>query len=175
MTTRTRQTPAREPVREEPAAATPVRRQRVRQGTDRYAFDKAIIPDGWSYEWKRYSVLGQEDPAYMAELHQLGFSPVPAERHPGLFLPVGYTGSIILGGQILMERPVELEMEAREEDDMRARAQVRGSREQFGMVPQARGFEGPSQHPSAARNSFVRSSYERVDAPAVKYEPSIDE
>jgi hypothetical protein len=173
MTTRTRQSAAREPVREEPTAA-PVRRQRVRQGTDRYAFDRSIIPDGWTYEWKRHSVLGQEDPAYLAELHQLGYSPVPAERHPGQFLPVGYTGAIILGGMILMERPMELEMEARDEDAMRARAQVRGSREQFGMIPQARGFEGPGQHQSAARNTFVRSSYERVDAPAVKYE-TIDE
>jgi hypothetical protein len=54
-----------------------------------------------------------------------------------VFLPAGYTGSIIIGGQMLMERPVELEQEAETENKMAARAQVRGSREQFGLTPRA--------------------------------------
>jgi hypothetical protein len=168
---RTRQTPARETE----VTAAPVR-QRVRKTADRYYVDPSIIPDGWIYQWKRHSTLGQEDPGYMAELAQVGFTPVPAERHPGVFLPVGYTGSIIIGGQMLMERPVELEQEAQNENRMAARAQVRGSREQFGLTPRASGFEGPDTHQSARRNSGVKVGREAVDAPAVKYDyGNIDE
>jgi hypothetical protein len=156
---RTRQASARETDTSQPV------RKRVRQGNDRYAFDKSIIPDGWVYQWKRHTVLGQEDHAYQAELAQVGFTPVPAERHEGVFLPVGYKGSIIIGGQILMERPVELEREARMEDRDRANAQVRGSREQFGLRDKTR-FEDRSK---------LRVGVEQVDAPRPKYQPSIDD
>lgn len=163
---RTRQTPARETE----VSAAPVRR-RVRQGTDRYAFDLSIQPDGWIYQWKRHSVLGQEDPGYMAGLSQVGFTPVPAERHPGMFLPAGSTGSIIIGGMILMERPIELEEEAREEDRERAHAQKVGSFEQFGIKTK---FDTDSRN--ARRNTGVRVGHEKVDAPKPKYDyGSIDE
>ena len=168
---RTRETEARET-----PAAPSHGRQRVRQGTDRYHFDPAIVPDGFVYQWKRYAVLGQEDPAYLAELHQVGFEPVPAERHDGLFLPKGTKGPIIIGGQILMDRPIDLEQEARAEEKYKADAQVRGSREQFGMTPTARGFEGAHETSSQkVRNAtFVRSSSERVEAPRPKHEIAID-
>jgi hypothetical protein len=163
---RTRQTPARETE----VSASPTR-TRVRQGTDRYAIPTEIIPDGWVYQWKRHSVLGQEDPGYAAELAQVGFTPVPAERHPGRFLPAGYTGSIIIGGMILMERPVELENEAKAEDRARARAQKVGSYEQFGLKTN---FD--TDAPNARRNTGVRVSREAVDAPKPKYDyGSIDE
>jgi hypothetical protein len=55
---RTRQTPARETDVSSAPSAGPVRR-RVRQGTDRYAFDKSIVPDGFVYQWKRHSIIGQ--------------------------------------------------------------------------------------------------------------------
>ena len=166
---RTRQTPARETDVASAPSTGPVRR-RVRQGTDRYAFDKSIVPDGFVYQWKRHSILGQEDPAYMAELHQLGFDPVPAERHPGIFLPADYKGVIVIGGQILMERHIENECEARREDKKKADDQLRGSREQFGMVPRARGFEGADANPGARRNSGVRVGREVVDAPRPQYQ-----
>lgn len=166
VTTRTRQTPARETE----VNAAPVRR-RVPRGTDRYAFDQSIQPDGWVYEWKRHSVLGQEDPGYMAELAQVGYTPVPAERHPGLFLPTDFKGSIIIGGQILMERPIELQREAKDEERRAAVAQKRGSFEQFGLATR---FD--TDAPNARRNTCVRSGYETVDAPKPKYDyGSIDE
>jgi hypothetical protein len=107
----------------------------------------------------------------MAELAQVGFTPVPAERHPGRFLPAGYTGSIIIGGMILMERPEELEQEARDEDRMRARAQKIGSFEQFGLKTN---FD--TSEAKARRNTGVKVSREAVDAPKPKYDyGSIDE
>lgn len=168
---RTRQTPARETDVASAPSTGPVRR-RVRQGTDRYAFDQSIVPDGFVYQWKRHSILGQEDPAYMAELHQLGFDPVPAERHDGLFLPVGTKGPIIIGGQILMERHVENEREARWEDKKRADDQVNGSRQQFGLPPAANSRFAAESAKSRAVTG-VRVGREVVDAPRPKYQ--IDE
>jgi hypothetical protein len=163
---RTRQSPARETE----VNAAPVRR-RVPRGTDRFAFDQSIQPDGWIYEWKRHTILGQEDPGYMAELTQVGYSAVPAERHPGVFLPADYKGSIIMGGQILMERPVELHREAKQEERRAAVAQKRGSFEQFGLQT---AFD--TDAPNARRNTGAKSAFETVEAPKPKYDyGSIDE
>lgn len=170
---RTRQTSVREP---EPAASPvnlPVRRRVRVANSDRYYVDPAIIPEGWVYQWKRYSVLGQEEPAYMAELNQLGFTPVPAERHDGVFIPSGSKGAIIIGGQILMERSILDEEDARMEEKERADAQLRGSREQFGMVPKARGFE--VNDPARRYGQKLSVGHERVDAPKPKYLPSVDD
>lgn len=167
---RTRQTPARETE----VAPEAGRRRRVRQGNDRYDFDKSIVPTGYAYQWKRYSILGQEDPAYMAELHQLGFDPVPSERHDGLFLPHGTKGPIIIGGQILMERHLEDEREARREDKMRADEQVNGSRKQFGLPPTV----NPNFAAQSARSRSVTGvniGREVVDAPRPKHELAIDD
>lgn len=170
---RTRQTPVREA---EPTAtpANPPIRRRVRvANSDRYYVDPAIIPEGWVYQWKRFSVLGQEEPAYMAELGQLGFTPVPAERHDGVFIPSGSKGAIIIGGQILMERSILDEEDARMEEKQRADAQVRGSREQFGMAPKASGFE--VNDPAKRYGQRMNVGHERVDAPKPKYLPSVDD
>ena len=37
-------------------------------GADRFWVDPAIVPDGWSYEWKRKTIWGKEDPAHEVEL-----------------------------------------------------------------------------------------------------------
>lgn len=170
---RTRSMPAREPVRETPAAPSHGR-VRIRQSTDKFHIPEHLIPEGWVYQWKRYSVLGQEDPQYLAELAQVGFTAVPADRHAGVFFPAGYqpkNNCIIIGGQILMERPIELEMEAQMEDRDRAVAQVRGSKEQFGLATR---FDGPDSNLQARSVTGVRTSFERVDAPAPKHEIAID-
>ena len=77
---------------------------------------------------------------------------------------------------MLMERPVELEQEAETENKMAARAQVRGSREQFGLTPRASGFEGADSNQLARRNTGVKVGREAVDVGAVKYDyGNIDE
>ena len=171
-TPRTRETSPREDVRSDPAPRSHGR-TRVRRSDDKFFVDPAIIPPGWHYQWKRHTILGQEDPAYQAELHQVGFSPVPAERHPGVFLPAGATGSIIIGGQMLMERPIELENEARFEEKQRADAQVNGSRQQFGLPTNTPGFS--TQTPGARANTYVRSGYERVDVAGPQHQLAVDE
>lgn len=90
-------------------------------GTDKFYTPPA--PDGWEYNWKRKSVMGYEDPAYLNNLERTGWEAVPATRHPEM-MQKGYTGSIERDGQILMERPKEISDEVRHRDLIRARAQV---------------------------------------------------
>ena len=43
-------------------------------GTDDFVAPSA--PDGWTYEWKRKTLLGQEDPAHQVHLARTGWQPV---------------------------------------------------------------------------------------------------
>ncbi len=95
------------------------------QGQDKYSIDQRIIPDGWSYEWKRKSVLGKEDPSYQVQLERMGWEPVPAGRHPSYMPDGGKYATIERDGMVLMERPMELTQEARQIELRNARAQVR--------------------------------------------------
>src|ERR1700744_5880580 len=49
------------------------------EGDDEFFIDQRAIPDGWSYEWKRHTILGAEDPSYQVHLARGGWEPVPAE------------------------------------------------------------------------------------------------
>lgn len=95
---------------------------------DQFAVPLNEIPEGWTYQWNTVTVLNQN----MKEIergdllmHENGWRPVPASRHPGRWAPVGYEGSIIIEGLRLEERPASLTQEAVAEDNMRAKAQVR--------------------------------------------------
>ena len=83
-------------------------------GSDKFAFDLSIIPPGWSYEWKRVTVMGASDPSYQVNLAQRGWEAVPASRHPEM-MPLGYEcGTIDRDGMRLMERPAIITEEARD-------------------------------------------------------------
>ena len=182
---RTRTTPApreaaREPAREAGVVmgrdGQPIRR--IKASNDWSSIDPSLIPEGYVYQWKMYSVLGDEQSyvGYQADLYRAGWRPVGHDRHPGLFAPVGTTGAIRMRGQQLMERPIELEMEARAEDKAAADAQKNGAEEQFGLRSRTPGFEGRDQsnHPYVRQNTGVRQTIERVDAPAPKYDVVIE-
>jgi hypothetical protein len=93
----------------------------IDDGVDK--FSAPPPPDGWQYEWKRKTVMGWEDPAYMTNLIRTGWEPVPASRHPEM-MQKGYTGAIERDGQVLMERPREISDEMRRIELMKARQQV---------------------------------------------------
>ena len=116
----------------------PARRVRRRKATaveDIFYIPVEEIPEGSSYEWKRYSVVGQEDPFYLAQMREQGWEPVDPRRHPN-WLPPGYSQPhIIKGGMILMERPIELTEEARAEQKVLARQQVREAEARLGRTP----------------------------------------
>lgn len=118
----------------EPAHDSPrrTRRKKMTVHDDIFHIPVDEIPEGSSYEWKRYSVNGMEDPFYLAQMREQGWEPVDPKRHP-TWVPPGYSQPhIIKGGQILMERPVELTNEARAEMTTLARRQVREAEQRLG-------------------------------------------
>lgn len=131
-------------------------------GTDEFFIDPRDIPPGWSYEWKRKTVLGQEDPAYMVSLARKGWEPVPASRHPHM-MPEGWsaTATIERKGLILMERPLELTEEQRELDRRAAINQVRQKEQQLAAAP-AGTFDRNNKDSSLVK---VKKSYEAIPIP----------
>jgi len=131
-------------------------------GTDEFFIDPRDIPPGWSYEWKRKTVLGQEDPAYMVSLARKGWEPVPASRHPHM-MPEGWvsTATIERKGLILMERPLELTEEQREIDRRAAINQVRQKEQQLAAAP-AGTFERNNKDSSLVK---LKKSYETIPIP----------
>lgn len=107
-------------------------RQRKRQNAsaDPLGFDLGKVPEGLTYEFKRTSIVGQEDTTHQLMLAEQGWLPVDASAHPEM-MPPGYKGAIRRGDLVLMERPVELTREAQVEDERRARDQVRMNEEQL--------------------------------------------
>ncbi len=131
------------------------------EGTDEFFIDKRIMPDGWEYEWKRHTVLGEEEPSYQVALARMGWEPVPASRHPS-FMPEG-SGSRIIErkGMVLMERPKEINDEVRARDYRRARNQVRQKEEQINSAPQGQ-FDRDNKGDPLVR---VRKAYEPIPVP----------
>lgn len=150
-TPRPAQHASRTDARPEPRAdQRPPKRTRRRQSTvqdDPFYIPLDEIPEGSSYEWKRYSVHGEEDPFYIAKMRSQGWEPVDPKNHPN-WVPPGYREPhIIKGGQILMERPMELTIEAREESRALARQQVVEAEQRLGRTPKG---ELTRHHPGAA-------------------------
>jgi len=121
---------------------------------NQFEFDRSIIPDGWDYEWKTETVANAPWTQHQVNLSQAGWEPVPAERHDGLFLPLGMTGPIRRGGMLLMERPMEATRISKMRDKRKADAQVGDAFARAGMaVPKTiTDFD----HPDAKRKSGVR-------------------
>lgn len=156
-------------------------------GTDPYKIPDMIreqyLSEGYDLQWNVASVLGKDgkdspDMLNIAKMYNAGWRAVPAERHPGVWLPAEATGDINIGGLRLEECPLKLIEEARAEERREADDQVNGSREQFGFSPTARGFEGAdkSNSPHVRKNTFLRREMVHVDdAPRPKYEVSLDD
>ena len=102
---------------------------------DKYYVDPAEIPDGMSYEWKRQSTFGKEDPSYQVNLARMGWTPVPADRHATM-MPEGFSGKHVeRDGMVLMERASVSTDAVRARDLRKARAQVRDNEVQLGQSP----------------------------------------
>jgi hypothetical protein len=138
--------PMREPMKEEsPLDRAAKRAAELRghnismdEGTDDFFVDPEMIPEGWTYEWKRHLLLGAEDPSYNVALARAGWEPVPLNRdakHRAM-MPMNWSGNYIeRKGQILMERPTEIVVEARNIEKRKARDQVRAKEAQLAGTP----------------------------------------
>lgn len=103
-------------------------------GADRFYVDPYIVPDGWSYEWKRKTIWGKEDPAHEVELARQGWEVVPASRHPQM-MPKGNWQTIERDGMILMERPKVLTEDVHKDNLRKARLQVKAKEAQLNQAP----------------------------------------
>ena len=129
--------------------------------TDEFYIDPRVIPEGWSYEYKRFTVLGAQDPSYQVTLARGGWEAVPASRHPDL-MPSGWSGQTIeRKGMILMERPLEITEEAQRAERRRAQLQVRQKEEQLNAAPQGQ-FERNNKDAPLAR---VKKGYSPIAIP----------
>ena len=127
---------------------------------DEFYIDASIIPEGWSYEWKRHTLLGREDPSYQVSLARAGWEAVPAGRHPEM-MPLHSKASIIeRKGMILMERPLTLTNEARDVELRRARMQVRAKEQQLASTP-----DGTMTRDHARVRPNVKKSFEPIPVP----------
>lgn len=160
--------PMRPPMREDdPRSRAAKRAAEIRgnvgsmdEGVDDFYIDTREIPDGWTYEWKRRTIAGQEDPAYQVSLARMGWEPVPAERHPNMMPINGQYTTIERKGMMLMERPMELSEEARSIELKKARQQIANKKSQLGSSP-----DGQFGRDHASVKPKVSSSYEPMPIP----------
>lgn len=117
------------------------RLQRAPKSDSRFDVDPSLIPDGMSYQWNVDSVMGNTDIARPQAIHMARnhWKPVPARRHPELSgwregMPGG-DAAILIGGQMLCERPSYLTDEARDEDLRNAKNQVGQQIQRLGLAP----------------------------------------
>lgn len=90
---------------------------------DKYFIPEHEKPEGMSYDWKRFSVYGQEDKGHMTKLQRMGYwASVPGSRHPQF----GFEGEqpIIVDGLMLMERAKEYTDERHRREEVKAKKQV---------------------------------------------------
>lgn len=151
----------------------PVTRRRV-GNTDIFAVPPHIIPDGWDYQWNPHTITGQPATDQMIEAAENGWEPVPSDRHDGMFMQKGYKGPIIRGGMRLDERPMQLTLEAKEEEYQKAQGQMRDQNalisgslnSRLGMGSEQRSFNGNSR---AAGHGIRQDIDAAVDAPRAQY------
>lgn len=101
---------------------------------DEFYVDPGIIPAGWTYQWRRQTVAGKEDPHYMVGLKRSGWREVPASRHPEM-MPIGWSGAIEKKGLVLMELPEILVTRKQDADKREAIDQLRNSEAMLREAP----------------------------------------
>lgn len=132
------------PPRPDPVAEivhdAPERRQRLRKGianTSPTHIPREMIPEGIDLQWVTDTVYGKPEIQGRQQFEINGWRPVTPDmfggRFEGMFTPKNHKGEINVMGSVLMERPMELTLEARAEeasDAVRARiaaeAKLRG-------------------------------------------------
>ena len=152
-------------LRDDPRAAAARRAAEIRghlgnmdEGTD--DFRAPPPPDGWEYEWKRKTVLGQEDPAYQVELARMGWEPVPTSSMPEMMPGMGNHPNVERKGMTLMMRPAVISQEARIIEQKRAKNQIRAKEAQLNATP-----EGTMTRDDERVRPKIKKGYEPIPVP----------
>jgi hypothetical protein len=77
------------------------------------------------FNWKRYETYGKRDYAEQRAYHDQGWREVLHSHFPGRFAPVGTQGPVVIKDMILMERPMRLTVQARNEEILAANRAMR--------------------------------------------------
>jgi hypothetical protein len=136
------------------------------QVSDPFSIPEELCEPGWDQQWVRISVHGWEDVDNQVAMQENGWRPISANRPgwEGRFMPPGYKGAIQKSGLMLMERPMSLTQEAKEEERRVIRGQTETQRQQFGMALPA-GFEST---PAARAATGVRVGSAEPTSPALR-------
>ena len=127
------------------------------QGEARDRYYAPPAPEGWIYEWKRFSVMGQPDVDNIRQTELAGWTPVPLNRLPDM-MPRNWQGDTIeVGGLVLCERPKIFTDEAREAERRAAREAV--------MVKEAQMREGRGGDLGPRKVNRFSKSHEALDVP----------
>lgn len=130
---------------------------------------KEMIPAKTDLQWVAIEVAGMPTNGHRVGYEKNGWRAVTTDmfggRFDGMFMPKGSKGEIITGGQVLMERPLELTLEARAEERQAAQ-QARGIQEKRLLAGQLDGVTLDTQHPTARANTHLtRTVMSGIDVP----------
>lgn len=136
--------------------------------TDIFYIPASAIPDGWSYQWKRYSTHNQIDSEHISECKRHGWEFVPAKRHPEM-VAIGSEKDewIFRRGMVLMEIPLEVEDVYRARDRKDAKNQVT-IKEQQALKEQIGPFDRDNvgkMGQSGAQVNFTKKSWSPMKVP----------
>lgn len=87
-----------------------------------------------SFEFKRHTCMGKEDPQYITMMRRQGWEPVTVDDIPEMG-GEGENGPILIDGQLLMARPQPLTDKARSEVKRLADQQIQDRNRQMGIAP----------------------------------------
>ena len=97
-------------------------------GSDPYEIPPHLREVDWDYQWLTETVFNSADVVrrHSHAMYQAGWRPVMATgRWNGVYDAPSYSGHIRLGDSGLYERPMQMTVDAKAEDDKRARQQVK--------------------------------------------------
>jgi hypothetical protein len=97
---------------------------------------KHNIDNEIDFNWKRYETYGKRDYSELRSYHDQGWREVMHESFPGRFAPVGTQGPVVIKDMILMERPMRLTVQARNEEILAANRAMRVNQTQMAVTPE---------------------------------------
>lgn len=147
------------------------KKQRLRKGMAQSSpthIAQEMVPEGIDLQWVAETIHGEpvtglnSRSAYEMNAWEAVTPDMFQGRFDGMFMPRGYKGEIVVHGQVLMWRPLELTLEARREEAAEARNATAAIESKL-RNGQLDGVKFDTQHPSARAITSV--GHERVSTP----------
>jgi hypothetical protein len=125
-------------------------------------FVAATLAENYSLEWKTEYVYNEERGVYISRLQRDGgWRPVKNNRLPGVFSGDGEE-PVRHDGMILMERPLDLTLAARREEQISAREQLLMRQRNWGVDSKREDYFDP-HHPESEKHTLLRAMREVAD------------